>query len=67
MRNFGQKHVCCVELALEEGVKGIILWYNFFNFRERWKYEIKTRILWLVCFSWNVVFKIFYPIFVIFN
>ena len=45
------------------GGKGVIVWYV----NERWKYEIKTRELWLVCLSWYVNFKIFYPIFLIFN
>ena len=49
------------------GVNGLLrdTWLSVFNFRERWKYEIKTRELWLVCLSWYVNFKIFYPIFVI--
>ena len=53
----------------KRGVKGLLrdTWLSVFNFRERWKYEIKTRELWLVCLSWYVNFKIFYPIFVIFN
>ena len=33
-------------------------WLSVFNFRERWKYEIKTRELWLVCLSWYVNFNL---------
>ena len=30
-----------------------------FNFRERWKYEIKIGELWMVCLSWCVNFESF--------
>ena len=61
--------VLCFLAYFTEGGKGVIAWYviTVFNFRERWKYEIKTRELWLVCLSWYLNFKIFHPIFVIFN
>ena len=41
------------------GVKGLLCdtWLSVFNFCERWKYEIKTRELWLVCLLWYVNFK----------
>ena len=53
----------------KRGVKWLLrdTWLSVFNFRERWKYEIKTRELWLVCLPWYVNFKIFYPIFMIFS
>ena len=51
------------------GEKGLLrdTWLSVFSFRERWKYKIQTRELWLVCLSGYVNCKIFYPIFVIFN
>ena len=53
----------------KRGVKGLLrdTWLSVFNFRERWKYEIKTCELWLVCLPWYVNFKIFYQIFMIFS
>ena len=44
----------------KRGVKGLLraTWLSVFNFRERWKYEIKTRELWLVCLSWYVNFNL---------
>ena len=37
-------------ISYMRGIKGLLrgTWLSVFNFRERWKYEIKTRELWLV-------------------
>ena len=72
LNNRGQVLIPVVNIEIflcKRGVKGLLpdTWLSVFNFRERWKYEIKTRELWPVCLSWYVNVKIFHPIFVIFN
>ena len=58
-----QKEEICLflphPLNAMRGVKGLLCdtWLSVFNFCERWKYEIKTRELWLVCLLWYVNFK----------
>ena len=48
-------------LLILRGWKGFLrdTGLSVFNFRERWKREIKIRELWMVCLSWYVSFKIF--------
>ena len=49
----------CIWPPWRRGVKGLLhhTWLSVFKMRERWKYEIKTRELWLVCLLWYVNFK----------
>ena len=56
-------------IAAVKGVKGVLRHTrsSVFNFRERWKHQIKFRELWMVYLSWYVSFKIFYLILVIFD
>ena len=72
LNNRGQVLISVVNIEIfvcKRGVKGLLpdTWLSVFNFRARWKYEIKTRELWPVCLSWYVNVKIFHPIFGIFN
>ena len=70
LNNRGQVLISVVNIEIfvcKRGVKGLLPDTCVFNFRARWKYEIKTRELWPVCLSWYVNVKIFHPIFGIFN